>query len=303
VQLTHPAPNLNPTANVEKVSTTIDASGLTDVGHVRHTNEDAYLIATLQRSIMVHDASPVGRGWFPGESAGTLLVVADGMGGQGGGDVASRVAISTVSSYLLNWMPWGAAPAVQNQRGSMPGVRDQLSSAVVVGDQTVRRAGVKTGAPRMGTTLTMALLLGSMLYVTHVGDSRCYVLRGGQLRRLTTDHTMAQRVEEASHEPLAPDSQLHHILWNALGATEDAPQPEIVKLALETGDVILVCSDGLTKHVPDQEIARILAQSTPTSERCKALVELAKAEGGTDNITVVVASTPAINGHASPPTA
>jgi serine/threonine protein phosphatase PrpC len=290
--------------SIERPTASLDACGLTDVGRVRQTNEDSYLIATLQRSIVVHDASPAARGWFPGETAGTLLVVADGMGGQGGGDVASRVAVSTVSSYLLNWMPWGAAPADQAQRtGSLPGVRDQLSSAVVAGDQTVRRTGAKSGAPRMGTTLTMALVLGTMLYVTHVGDSRCYLLRAGQLRRLTTDHTMAQRVADASHEPLAPDSQLHHILWNALGATEDAPQPEIVKLVLEPSDVILICSDGLSKHVADAEIAAILSNGSPPSERCKTLVERANAGGGTDNITVVVARAPGANGRAAQSTA
>jgi len=302
VQVTRPARTVDTLPSIEKPSTSLDACGLTDVGHVRHTNEDSYLIATLQRSIVVHDASPAGRGWFPGEAAGTLLVVADGMGGQGGGDVASRVAVSTVSSYLLNWMPWSVAGQA-SRTGSLPGVRDQLSSAVVAGDQTVRSTGAQSGAPRMGTTLTMALVLGSMLYVTHVGDSRCYLLREGQLRRLTTDHTMAQRVEEASHEPLAPDSQLHHILWNALGATEDVPQPEIVKLTLESSDVILICSDGLTKHVTDAEIAAILSNGRPVAERCKTLVERAKAGGGTDNITVVVARSPGANGRAAPPSA
>jgi protein phosphatase len=290
--------------SIEKPSTSLEACGLTDVGRVRKTNEDAYLIATLQRSIVVHDASPAARGWFPGEAAGTILVVADGMGGQGGGDVASRVAVSTVSSYLLNWMPWNAAPNPQVERpGSLPGVRDQLSSAVVAGDQTVRRTGATSGAPRMGTTLTMALVLGTMLYVTHVGDSRCYLLKGGKLRRLTTDHTMAQRVADASHEPLAADSQLHHILWNALGATEDAPQPEIVKLALEPNDLLLLCSDGLTKHVPDAEIATILSNGRPLAECCKTLVARANADGGTDNITVVVARSPGANGHAGSPSA
>jgi PPM family protein phosphatase len=305
VQVTRPARITDTLPSVEKPSTSLEACGLTDVGHVRHTNEDAYLIATLQRSIVVHDASPAGRGWFPGEEAGTLLVVADGMGGQGGGDVASRVAVSTVSSYLLNWMPWGVAPAGQGRRdaGSLPGVRDQLSSAVVAGDQTVRSTGAKSGAPRMGTTLTMALVLGNMLYVAHVGDSRCYVLRAGQLRRLTTDHTMAQRVAEASHEPLAPDSQLHHILWNALGATEDAPQPEIVKQTLEPSDVILICSDGLTKHVTDAEIAAVLANPAPLAERCRILVQRANAAGGTDNTTVVVARAPGANGRAAQPSA
>jgi len=84
----------------------VEAAGITDVGRLRSTNEDAFLIATLQRSINVHQASPGARGWFPGDPAGTLLIVADGMGGQGGGDVASSTAVNAVASHLLNLMPW-----------------------------------------------------------------------------------------------------------------------------------------------------------------------------------------------------
>jgi protein phosphatase len=186
-------------------------------------------------------------------------------------------------------MPWAAAAANQDRRGSLPGVREQLSSALAAGDTTVRSAGAKSGTPHMGTTLTMALVMGQALYVAHVGDTRCYLLRSGELRCLTTDHTMAQRIAEASREPLGADSQLHHILWNALGATEDLPQPEISRLSLEPADVLLLCSDGLTKHVPDAQITRVLAENAPTGARCQRLVELANAGGGSDNVTVVIA--------------
>jgi serine/threonine protein phosphatase PrpC len=275
-------------SSVPRAEPLIDAAGLTDVGRQRPTNEDAYLIATLQRSIVVHDASPAAHGWFPGEPAGTLLVVADGMGGQGGGDVASRVAVNTVSSYLLNVMPWATASAANDQRGSLPGVREQLSSALVAGDTTVKTAGANSGTPHMGTTLTMALVLGTTLYVAHVGDTRLYLLRAGKLQRLTTDHTMAQRVEAESHEPLGPGSQLHHILWNALGANDELPQPELAKVPLDAGDRLLLCSDGLTKHLRDDEIASVLGEGSPAAVRCKTLVERANAAGGSDNVTVVI---------------
>ena len=282
----------------------VDAAGLTDVGRVRETNEDAYLIATLQRSLMVHDASPAARGWFAGEPAGTLLVVADGMGGQGGGDVASRVAVNAVSSYLLNCMPWVASSAVDDGRGSLPGVRDELSSALVAGDTTVKTAGVQSGAPHMGTTLTMALIVWPVLYVAHVGDTRCYLQRAGKLRLLTTDHTMAQQVAEVSHQALDPTSHLHHILWNALGATEDLPKPEIKRLELLPGDALVLCSDGLTKHVSDDEIARTLVEVSTPAACCQRLVARANAEGGTDNVTVVIgrAGGPA-NGREAQPSA
>lgn len=272
----------------------IDAAGLTHVGQVRTTNEDAYLIATLQRSMLVHDASPAARGWFTGESAGTMLIVADGMGGQGGGDVASRVAVNSVVNHLLNCMPWATAHHEESARPahspSLPGVRDQLASALVEGDSTVKITGARSGTPQMGTTLTMALVLWPIAYVAHVGDTRCYLYRSGELRRLTTDHTLAQRLAEVSPDSVDETSRLHHILWNSLGASADLPQPEIQKLTLQSGDVLLLCSDGLTKHLSDAQIARLLAGSAKAEQRCAMLIDRANAAGGVDNITALVAN-------------
>jgi serine/threonine protein phosphatase PrpC len=276
-----------------KAHASIDAAGLTSVGRERTGNEDAYLIATLQRSMIVHDARPEdARGWFAGGSAGTLLVVADGMGGEGGGDVASRVAVNTVASYLLNFLPWVPAPSAARapRDASSPGIRDQLASALVIGDSTVKTEGARTGTPLMATTLTMALVLWPMLYVAHVGDTRCYLLHSGQLSRLTTDHTMAQRLAEGAADPIDPASHLHHILWNYLGGREQLLRPQIAKLGLDLGDVLLLCSDGLTKHVADEQIAQLLSAEEPSSRRCERLVALANAEGGSDNVTVVVAN-------------
>jgi protein phosphatase len=274
----------------ESVSIRVDAAGLTHPGRVRQTNEDSYLIATLQRSMVVHDASPAARGWFRGEPAGTLLVVADGMGGQGGGDLASRVAVNAVASYLLNVMPWvSAAQTTREARSSQPGVREQLSSALVVGDETVKTAGAKVGVPKMGTTLTVALLLAPFLYVAHVGDTRCYLQRGGKLRQLTTDHNLAQKLASDSKVPMDPPAHLQNILWNALGADDQLPQPELRKLELVADDRLLLCSDGLSKHVSDAQISAILGTNQAPAERAHQLVELANAGGGTDNVTVLVA--------------
>jgi PPM family protein phosphatase len=276
-----------------KAQGVIDAAGATHVGRGRPLNEDAYLIATLQRSMVVYDASPeAARGWLPGGSAGTLLMVADGMGGQGGGDVASRVAVNSVASYLLNVMAWPTAPAgapAARENPSSPGVRDQLSSALVVGDSTVKTTAANTGTPRMGTTLTMALVLWPDLYVAHVGDTRCYLSRSGQLRRLTTDHTVAQMLANAA-EPVHVASQLHHTLWNSLGGSAELPKPEISKVELELGDVLLLCSDGLTKHVTDDEIRALLSTEEPNAARCAKFVDRANAGGGSDNVTIVVAT-------------
>lgn len=265
----------------------IDAAGVTDVGRARSTNEDAFLIGTLQRSLVVHDASPDARGWFAGEPAGTLMIVADGMGGQGGGDLASSTAINTVTRYLLNVMSWTrAAPGAQ--RSSLSGVRSQLSSALLLGDEVVKLAGARSGTPHMGTTLTMALVQWPVLYVAHVGDTRCYLLHDRKLRRLTTDHNLAQKLSEDARADFEPPAHLQNVLWNSLGATNDLPQPQLCKLELEPSDTLLLCSDGLNKHVSDEQIASILLAPGTSATRAAELVRLANAEGGTDNITAIV---------------
>jgi protein phosphatase len=262
---------------------------------VRGRNEDAYLIATLQRSMIVHDASPAAaRGWVPGETAGTLLVVADGMGGQGSGDVASQVAVNTIVGYLLNVMPWATVPTSpvvgRDSAPSLLGVREQLSTALVTGDSTVKAVGAQAGSPRMGTTLTMALVQWPTLYVAHVGDSRAYVARGRHLRRLTTDHTVAQQLAERDPTLINEGSALHNMLWNSLGGSEEVARPQLKKVALEVGDVLLLCSDGLTKYLGDPEISEMLASRESLAARCAQLVARANAAGGGDNVTVVIAS-------------
>lgn len=287
---------LSQTRRPDELTPRIETAGLTDPGRVRETNEDSFIVAALQRSLLVHAASPGARGWFAGDVEGTLLVVADGMGGQGGGDVASQTAVRAVVNHLLNCISWPGSeetpPSTQpspSHSASIPGMRGGLSSALVVGDSSVRTAGEKSGTPRMGTTLTMALIMWPTLYVAHVGDTRCYLYRGGKLSPLTTDHTLAQQMSQVSAKPVDPDSHLNHVLWNALGATQDAPQPEIRRLGLERGDLIFLCSDGLTKHVGDEQIAQSLATRAPAQERCAQLIAQANAQGGTDNITAVIA--------------
>jgi PPM family protein phosphatase len=265
----------------------IDAAGVTDIGRLRSANEDAFLIGTLQRSLMVHEASPAARGWFTGEPAGTLLMVADGMGGQGGGDVAASTAINAVTRYLLNVMSW--TPATPSAtRASLSGVREQLSSALLVGDEVVKRTGARSGTPNMGTTLTMALVQYPVLYVAHVGDTRCYLLHEGKLKLLTTDHNLAQKLADDSPNDFEPAPHLQNILWNSLGATNELPQPQLCKLTLAADDTLMLCSDGLNKHVTDAELQRVLESPGTSAEHAAELVRMANAAGGTDNITVVV---------------
>jgi PPM family protein phosphatase len=277
----------------------IDAAGFTDVGHERRSNEDAFLIATLQRTIVIHGASPAARGWFKGEPAGTLLVVADGMGGMGGGDVASSTAVTAVTDYLLNVMPW-CRVSEATPRSSVTGLREQLASTLVSADETVRQRGVEQGTPHMGTTLTMALVVWPFMYVAHVGDTRCYLLHAGALRCMTRDHNMAQKLVDDSLRDIEPPEHLQHILWNSLGAIQELPQPDVSKVELALGDVLLLCSDGLNKHVSDEQIRGVLANGRSCAARAAELVDLANAGGGSDNITAIVAQARSIEPAKNP---
>jgi protein phosphatase len=143
----------------------------------------------------------------------------------------------------------------------------------------------------MGTTLTMAYVLWPRLYVVHVGDSRCYLLRKPRLERITTDHTMAQQFVEKGMLPAeeAEVSRWSHVLWNCLGGDSHEVRPEVCKASLKLGDTILLCTDGLTRCVNDEELRDQLSQERTAEETCRQLVKTANQRGGPDNITVVVA--------------
>jgi protein phosphatase len=137
----------------------------------------------------------------------------------------------------------------------------------------------------------MAYVAWPNAYVLHAGDSRCYLLREGELRQITVDHTLAQKFVDAGM--ISPEqvdqSRFSHVLWNAIGGNSESVSAEAHKLALELGDVLLLCTDGLTNELSDDRIAEILAHPRPASDICQELIQAAKAAGGNDNVTVVVA--------------
>jgi serine/threonine protein phosphatase PrpC len=273
----------------------LDSAGLTDVGQERGQNQDQFLVATLQRTLQLRGSSVenLAQRWLPNSTEGTIMLVADGMGGVEGGEIASTVALQTIVEYVCAVMPWAEASLRRESSPSpastMPGVKTGLHKAFAVGDAEVKKAA-ESGGANMGTTVTMTYLLWPSLYVAHVGDSRCYLLRNGELTQLTTDHTMAEKLKQASDIDLDESSPWHHVLWNAIGGGKHAAmEPEVHRHHLMLGDVILLCSDGLTKHATDPEIANALQKSPNAEEACERLVAMANAGGGSDNITVVVA--------------
>ncbi|HEY6725755.1 MAG TPA: protein phosphatase 2C domain-containing protein [Polyangiaceae bacterium] len=275
--------------------TTWDAGGYTHTGQRRQANEDSFLVATFQRALNVIDSSHLGEHpEFTAErTRGTLLMVADGMGGHGGGDVASRAAVRAVTDYLVHVLPCASAMSAtlsSDARTSLHGVRAKLASALLIGDEAIRtQANAGSGEAQMGTTLTLAVITGPMLYVAHVGDSRCYLLRGGALHQLTSDHTVANQIASLGGN-VSDAAQLNHILWNCLGGGEGTfPQPEVLKHELEPGDAVFLCTDGLTNELDDETILALLTRSGSSRDICAGLVGRANEHGGQDNITAVLA--------------
>jgi protein phosphatase len=267
----------------------MDCSGLTDPGRVRQQNDDQYLIASLSKSMQVHQTSLDldDQTRLFGASQGKLLLVADGLGGgPSGGRRASALAVNSLTTYVLNTMHWffRLRPDLEDQ------FLDDLKAALEFCQQRIHAEAERTPEHRgMGTTLTMAYLTWPRLYVVHAGDSRCYLLRGGRLRQLTRDHSLGG-------EPLgreAPEGNggtaWGRLLWNFVGGSSDELTVEVYRAELALGDTLLLCTDGLTRHVPDAQLANLLAADTPSAETCRRLVEAANDAGGSDNVTVVVA--------------
>ena len=266
----------------------IRCRGRTDMGCRRDSNQDHYLIADLHKNMLVLDSSvEVPSPHLSGEAMGKLMLVADGMGGANAGELASQMAIQEMSRHLLNSMHWLYCPDPSEVERFVEDLREgAIRSHSVVksdGDSDPLRQG-------MGTTLTMAFLLWPSLYVVHIGDSRCYVLRGEELVRVTHDQTLAQLLfdkGELSESELA-ESPYHNVLYSAIGS-QQKPEAMAYRYDLLPGDKILLCTDGLNRHVEDEEIGKRLQASCDPGTVCDELVDLANERGGIDNITVLAA--------------
>jgi protein phosphatase len=264
--------------------------GITDRGCVRPMNQDQFLIAELERSMLVQQSSFAHRRGtcLLDVPQGRLLMVADGMGGYQGGEVASAVAVDVMARYAFAMMPWMLMVSRTTEREFADGLQRALQSC----NERVRSVAAQRGLDaRMGTTLTMAYVAWPDLYVLHVGDSRCYLYRKNQVYRLTRDHTMAQQLVEnhALSQEEAAHSRFKHVLVNTIGGASERVEMEFRHETLEDGDQLLLCTDGLTGYLSDAHIAQYLAAGGPAEQIAKQMVEHAKSSGGEDNITVVLA--------------
>jgi len=267
-----------------------DCFGMSDIGRVRERNEDQFLIADLARSVGTCPVmSSLCEAWDPGAvSRANLLIVADGVGGNAGGERASQLATEEIVEYLH-------CNRHRLERHAECGgdlILEDLKSALIWARQRIQEeAAALPEFCRMGTTLTLAYLQWPTAYLTHVGDSRAYLYRSHELIQITHDQTMAQMLADAG--VIASECVDSHPLRNTLGSVlcHDAGQllPRVYQQGLAAGDQLLLCTDGLTKRVLPAQIAEILDSTFTAEDACRELVAAANIAGGPDNTTVVLA--------------
>jgi protein phosphatase len=223
------------------------------------------------------------------EEVGYVMIVADGMGGHAGGEQASRMAITGLVKLVLARPDWifrlDQTVAADVRKRSRERVQDLHTQLLDQGVQDRDLHG-------MGTTLTIVRNMGRQLHIVHVGDSRAYLLRNGRLHRLTRDHTYLQLLIDSGQvsKDEACDFRGRHILVNALGGFNEDVAVDVDQMELSNGDRILLCTDGLTDLVDDDTILRVLIERQKSREACQRLIDLALQRGGSDNVTVAVAT-------------
>jgi len=241
--------------------------GGTDPGKKRANNEDALLV----------------------DDTLGLYAVADGIGGNEGGEVASRIAVETLAAAMPDLLgEKDRTPPMGRVRTDDPSVH-ALREAVTLANRAIdRERAQNSGLANMGTTLTTLFFRDKQAFIAHIGDSRAYLFRTGKLMQLTEDHSyVAEKVRAGVFtQEQARSSPYRHMITRALGIDENA-KADLTNHALKKDDRFLLCTDGLTEMVADEEIGRILATASP-QEAVQKLVAAANKQGGVDNITAVV---------------
>ncbi len=245
----------------------VKAYGLTHVGRQRQHNEDSFLV----------------------EDNGGLFLVADGMGGHAAGEIASRIAVDSIAEFILH---------TKEDDGTWPHAYDEhfkrttnrLMAAVRMANTRVLEAMRKDARLRgMGTTVVACLADGDTMAFAHVGDSRAYLIRNNQLSRVTNDHSWVFEQVQAGMltEVEAEKHPLRNVITRALGGALQIT-PDASEIEMKAGDVYLLCSDGLTGMVPEDEILRLVTENPDLQAACQQLIETANERGGLDNITAIL---------------
>ena len=264
------------------------AFGITDPGKVRPSNEDQFLITELSKSMRVWQTSLPEPKLQVGEDRAHLFLVADGMGGHHAGERASALAVAAIEQFTLNNFRW----FFNTDNSGAQKVLTQFQMALGQADaQILEEAAANPALKGMGTTLTMAFQLGSQLCIVHVGDSRAYLYRDGQLHQLTKDHTLVAEMVRAGaiRKDQAAGHHLRNVITNVVGGPTLGVKVEARAFQLQAGDRLLLCSDGLTEMVNNDAISATLDADPVPESAARTLLKQANDAGGRDNITVLVA--------------
>jgi serine/threonine protein phosphatase PrpC len=261
----------------------VSVAAVTHVGRVREKNEDAFVVADLTGGGLLQEHS---HARFDVGERGVLLAVSDGMGGAPAGEVASALVIETITREIA--------------KAPLEPPNDALAEAIQRAHEVVRTEGEHIHA-RMGATLTAVFVRAGTAYIAEVGDSRAYLVRGGEIAQLTHDQSMVQLLVDSGllDQAEAQDSPMRNVILQAMGHQRDL-KVALGKVELRDRDCLLLCSDGLTGHVTDQEIRDIILGTRRPQLVVDELVALANERGGSDNITVIVAG---VGGELAPPAA
>jgi protein phosphatase len=259
----------------------VSVFGKTDLGRSRDHNEDTFLVAdlstgksSLQPDVREHELGP----------RGSLFMVADGMGGAAAGEIASAMAADIICRHLID--TWRTDPDNSAERFAF-----RMKEAVELANgELFTYAREHPEVRGMGTTVTAAGIYGTDLYVTQIGDSRAYLIRDGRTSQLTRDQSLTQRLVDAGEltEEEAEHSERRNIILQALGPDANV-KVDLSHQSLRKGDVLVICSDGLSGLVKRDEIGEMVGRHEDLATLCSALIDLANARGGPDNITVVAA--------------
>ncbi|MEO8910364.1 MAG: protein phosphatase 2C domain-containing protein [Gemmatimonadaceae bacterium] len=255
--------------------------GSSNVGLIRHDNQDSFMIANLETGDIATTSAPT---LVSVHTAPFILIVADGVGGAASGALASSIATETILSELHRW--WHKVP-----KRTPDSIEAALKRGIDVANRAIyQKASSIPEHHGMGTTTTLALVLDGEAFIAQVGDSRAYLVRKGTAKQLTKDQSFVQRLIDAGRmtQKEAAQSEHRNIILQALGP-EEKVVTDLYRCKLENDDCLVLCSDGLSNQVSAEEIARISRGSARPQEICGALIEEALHTGAPDNVTVVAA--------------
>lgn len=242
----------------------LQSSSVSDIGKIRQNNEDSYLELSLEDK----------------NGKCLLLVVADGMGGHNAGEVASKTVVESIESYFKS----------EKSNLNSDKTLNHLKQSIEQANMAVINASASDEKLKgMGSTCTAMMILNNKIYVAHVGDSRAYLKRGKKIDQITKDHTLAEKMFDSGiiSKEEAKNSPHRNMLMKAIGIADDLEVETYDPFNVQPGDVYLLCSDGLTEYLDEEEICSVINIYDP-DQACKLLIKIANKRGGKDNITVQI---------------